>query len=91
MHNNPGFRVLFRAPHACGFTIGHVHIRPQLAEHALLPRAGAELVPDDGVPVVPGLDAGVGELILAVANECDLPHHCCFLPLQAVLLCSPCA
>ena len=79
------------APHAGGLAVGHVHVGPQLAEHALLPGARAELVADDRVAVVARLNAGVRDLLaLGAADERHLLHHRRLLALQAVLLHPPC-
>ena len=60
------------APHAGGFTVGHVVVLPQHAQHALLPMSAAELVPDDRVPVEAGLDVGPLQALAAGADDGDL-------------------
>ena len=46
------------SPHASGLTVGHVVVLPQHTQHPLLSVPAAELVPNDWVPVEPGLDVG---------------------------------
>lgn len=76
-----------RAPHACGGTEGHVHVGPQLRQHALLPVPAAELVADHRIAVQAVLYRGVrGRRVPPRPDDAHLADDRRLLPLQLLLL-----
>mmetsp|Transcript_21691 Transcript_21691/g.36260 ORF Transcript_21691/g.36260 Transcript_21691/m.36260 type:complete len:388 (-) Transcript_21691:185-1348(-) len=65
-------------------TEGHVHVGVQQAQRPLLPVPAAELVPDDGVAVVPELDRGPRQAAVAPAHHRDAVHKGWVLSLELV-------
>jgi hypothetical protein len=56
----------------CCCAVGHVSVRPQYAEHSLLPVPAAELVTNHRVAVVAHLDVGVLTQTELVPHQCHL-------------------
>ena len=70
-------QVVGLVPHASGFTVRHVVVLPQHAQHALLPMPAAELVTNDRVPVEAGLDVGPLQALASCADDGHLVNNGC--------------
>lgn len=70
-------QVVGLVPHASGFTVRHVMVLPQHAQHALLPMPAAELVTNDWVPVEAGLDVGPLQALASCTDDGHLVNNGC--------------